>query len=110
MFYKVTPKNLMIDSLVIGLGAFSLYNAKTLAKTSIDGSTIGLPEAYWITLAGGVFLVRWSYLAWSYFYGEHANKNPSLLFKFHKAWVTFGAVASFVVYFIFIFNFFFFIR
>jgi len=115
MFYKVTPKNLLIDGLVLGLIAYSIYNARTvakasIAKASIDGSTIGLPEAYWITLAGGVFLVRWSYLAWSYFYGEHANKNPSLLFKFHKAWVTFGAVASFVAYFIINFNFLFFIR
>ena len=74
----------MIDSLVIGLCAFSLYNAKTVARASSDGSSIGLPEAYLITLAGGVFLVRWAYLAWSYFYGGNANKNPSLLFKIHK--------------------------
>jgi hypothetical protein len=60
MFYKVTPKNLPIDGLVLGLIAYSIYNARTVAKASIDGSTIGLPEAYWITLAGGVFLVRWS--------------------------------------------------
>jgi hypothetical protein len=103
MFYKFTLKNLMIDSLVIGLGAFSLYSARTVAKASIDGSTIGLAEAYLITLAGGIFLVRWSYLAWSYFYGENANKKPSLLFKVHKGWVTFCSVIAFIMYFGFIY-------
>jgi hypothetical protein len=102
MFYKFSLKHLMIDGLVLGLGAFSLYNARTVAKASLDGSTIGLPEAYWITLACGVFLVRWAYLAWSYFYGESASNNPSLLFKIHKVWVTFGAVVSFIAYFAFI--------
>ena len=110
MFYKITPKNLVIDSLVLGLCAFSIYNARTVAKASIDGKSIGLTEAYWITLAVGVFLVRWAYLAWSYFYGENGNKNPSLLFKIHKVWVTFGAVAAFVMYFIFIYYFLFIIR
>ena len=52
-------------------------------------------------------MFRWAYLAWSYFYDENANKNPSLLFKIHKAWVTFGAVAAFVTYFAIIFIFFF---
>ena len=100
----------MIDSLVISSGVFSIYNARTVAKASLDGKSIGLPEVYWITLAGGIFLVRWAYLAWPYFYGENANKNPSLLFKIHKVWVTFGAVVTFVLYFIIIFYLFYIIR
>ena len=109
MFYKFTPKNLIIDGLVLGLCAFSLYSARTVAKTSIEGN-IGLTEVYWITLAGGVFLVRWAYLGWSYFYGKNANKNLSLLFKIHKVWVTFIGIASFVAYFIIVFNLLFVIR
>lgn len=103
MFYKFTLRNLIIDSLVIGLCAFSIYNARAVAKTSIDGNSIGLIEGYWIMLAGGVFLVRWAYLGWSYFYGNNANPNPSVLFRVHKAWVTFCAVTAFVVYFIFLY-------
>jgi hypothetical protein len=63
MFYKFTLKNLTIDGLVLGLGAFSLYNARTVAKASIDGSSIGLAEFYWIILASGIFLIRWAFLA-----------------------------------------------
>lgn len=101
MFYKVTPKNLLIDGLVLGLVAFSILKSRYAAPADI-----GFTEFYWMLLAVGVFLIRWAYLAWSYFYDENANKNPSLLFKIHKAWVTFCAVASFVMYFIFIFLFF----
>jgi hypothetical protein len=100
MFYKLTLKNLMIDGLVIGLVAFSILKSKYAAPADI-----GLTEFYWMLLAAGVFLIRWAYLAWSYFYGENANKNPGLLFKIHKVWVTFGAVVSFVLYFIIIFIF-----
>jgi hypothetical protein len=100
MFYKFTPKNLMIDGLVIGLCVFSIFKGR-----SVSEGNLGLTEFYWMLLAGGVFLVRWAYLAWSYFYGESASNNPSLLFKIHKVWVTFGAVAAFVMYFAIIFIF-----
>jgi predicted membrane channel-forming protein YqfA (hemolysin III family) len=94
-FYKITPKNLVIDGLVLGLVFFSIHKGRSAPE-----GNAGLTEFYWMVLAGGVFLVRWSY-----FYGENANKKPSLLFKIHRAWVTFCAVASFVAYFIFIFIF-----
>lgn len=100
MYYKVTLKNLMIDGLVLGLVAFSILKSKYAAPADI-----GLTEFYWMLLAGGVFLIRWAYLAWSCFYGKNADKSPTLLFKIHKAWITFGAVATFVAYFAIIFIF-----
>jgi len=103
--YKFTPKNLMIDGLVVGLVVFSIHKGR-----SVPEGNAGLVEFYWMVLAGGVFLIRWAYLAWSYFYGENVNKNPSLFFKIHKVWVTFCTVAAFVMYFIFIYYFLFIIR
>ena len=90
----------MIDGLVLGLVAYSILKSKYAAPADI-----GLTEFYWMVLAAGFFLVRWAYLAWSYFYGENANKNPSLLFKIHRAWVTFGGVCAFATYFVIIFVF-----
>jgi len=90
----------MIDSLVIGLIFFSIHKGRSIP----EGNT-GLAEFYWMLLAGGVFLIRWAYLAWSCFYGENVNKNPSLLFKTQKVLMTCGAVVGLVAYFIFIFIF-----
>ena len=100
MFYKVTRKNLVIDGLVLGLVTFSVLKSHFTAPTEI-----GFAEFYWMVLAAGVFLVRWAYLSWSYFYSENANKIPGVLFKVCKVWVTFIGVISIIAYFVFIFFF-----
>ena len=101
VFYKLTPKNLMIDGLVIGLVAFSILKSKYAAPADI-----GLTEFYWMLLTAGVFLIRWAYLAWSCFYGKSANNNRNLIFKIQKVLMTCGAVVGLVAYFVFIFIFF----
>jgi len=101
MFYKFTPKNLTIDGLVVGLVFFSIYKARAMP----EGSS-GLIEFYWMLLAGGIFLIRWAYLAWSCFYGKSSNKNPSLVFKIQKVLMTCGAVVGLVAYFALILIFF----
>ena len=102
MFYKLSIKNLTVDVLILSLCAFSIFNARVVANSSVVGN-IGLEEVFWITIAAGVFLARWAYLGWSYFYGENARKSSSPIFKIHRAWVTFGAVVTFIVYFVIVF-------
>ena len=99
-FYKFTLKNLMIDGLIIGLWVFTLLRLKYASPADM-----GMSELYWFVLVFGIVLIRWAYLAWSCFYGEYANKNPSILFKIQKVLMTCGAVVGLAVYFIFIFIF-----
>jgi hypothetical protein len=107
MFYKVTPKNLAIDGLVIGLCFFSIYKARVGLEGSIgalEGDT--KPAAfYWMVLAAGVFLIRLAYLGGIYFYGENANKNLSLFLKIHKYFTTCVWVVVFVMYLVILFKF-----
>ena len=84
----------MIDGLIIGLWVVTFLQLKYVPPAY--SKALGI---FWIMPMFGIVLVRLSYLSCSYFYGKSANQNPSLLFKIHRAWVTFAALVAFILFF-----------
>ena len=107
MFYKLTSKNLILDTWVIGLCFFSIYKAQVGLEES-SGALAGdaKPEVfYWMVLAAGVLLFRLGYLGGICFYGESADKDLNLFLKFHKYFMTFVWVVTFIFYLVILFKF-----